>query len=235
MSYRLVQEELLSVSADAAVLGVEMTMRPADGPVCEQLAGAGGEELRRAIRQVKFLSIGSACAVEVSALPFRHLILTATPRWLNGKCNELLALRRCYEAVYEKAAELGLRSLASPFLSSCYYHFPLEEAVHIALSAAENWEGETFFAADTEELLELSQRPWRRPRIVSYIGWYRDHALFELDNGQYARVDLRPELRRADRIPYFEACYREGNNPLQPKLPPEEIERLRRIWDDCGI
>ena len=98
-----------------------------------------------------------------------------------------------------------------------------------AIAKREDWK------KATEELLALSRKPWRRPQIVSYVGWYRDHALFELDNGQYARVDLRPELRRADRIPYFEACYRKGNNPLQPKLPPEEIERLRRIWDDCGI
>ena len=228
-------DDLLSLPAEAAVLPLEMTGRPTEGRAAQRLAQVGGDALRQAVRSLKFLPVGSAEALEIPGLPFGHVIATAVPRWLTGKANELLALRRCYEAVYEKAAELGLRSLASPFLSSCYYHFPLEEAVHIALSAAENWEGETLFAADTEELLAMSRKPWRRPQIVSYVGWYRDHALFELDNGQYARVDLRPELRRADRIPYFEACYREGNNPLQPKLPAEEIERLRRIWDDCGI
>ena len=235
MSAAVSLADIVTLPTEAAVLPLEMTGRPTEGRAARRLAELGGEALAAALRKGGFLPVGSAEALEIPGLPFGHVIATAVPRWLTGKANELLALRRCYEAVYEKAAELGLRSLASPFLSSCYYHFPLEEAVHIALSAAEKWEGETLFAADTEELLALSRKPWRRPQIVSYVGWYRDHALFELDNGQYARVDLRPELRRADRIPYFEACYREGNNPLQPKLPAEEIERLRRIWDDCGI
>lgn len=234
MSYRLVQEDILSVSADAAVLGVEMTMRPADGPVCEQLAGAGGEELRRAIRQVKFLSIGSACAVEVSALPFRHLILTATPRWLNGKCNELLALRRCYESVLDTAEGLGCRTLASPFLSAWYYRFPKSEAVRIAREEAARRELETLFVPGTEELYALGLAEYRRPEIAAYVGYYRDHAVFALDNGLFARVDLRREIRDVSVIPYFEACYRAGNNPLQEPLPVEEIRRLMRIYDEIG-
>ena len=64
------------------------------------------------------------------------------------------------------------------------------------------------------------------------MGYYRDHALFALDNGLFARVDLRPENRDVALIPYFEACYRAGNNPLQPPLPDEEIERLRRIYEE---
>ena len=128
-----------------------------------------------------------------------------------------------------------MESLAAPFLSACYYRFPAADAVHVALRAAEAWPGETVFAADTEELLAQSRKPWHKPRIVSYIGYYRDHAIFELDNGLFARVDLRPELRQADVIPYFEACFREGNNPLQPKLPPEEILRLRGIWEELDI
>ena len=107
--------------------------------------------------------------------------------------------------------------------------------MHIALRAAKGWEGETAFAADTEELLALSEKPWQKPRILSYIGYYRDHALFALDNGLFARVDIRPERRDADVIPYFEACYREGNNPLQRPLSKEEILRLRRIWEETEL
>ena len=75
----------------------------------------------------------------------------------------------------------------------------------------------------------------RKAKIVSYVGYYRDYAIFELDNGLFARVDLRPELRWADTVPYFEACYREGIDPLQEKLPEEEIRRLAAIWEECGI
>lgn len=228
-------DDILSLSADAAVLPLEMTGAPTEGRAAQALARVGGEALRDALRKLRFLAVGSAAVLDVPGLPFPNLIVTAVPRWLTGKANELLVLHRCYESVYALAQELGCRSLVSPFLSCCYYHFPQDDAVHIALRSAKGWEGETVFAADTEELLALSEKPWQKPRILSYIGYYRDHALFALDNGLFARVDIRPERRDADVIPYFEACYREGNNPLQRPLSKEEILRLRRIWEETEL
>ena len=228
-------DDIMSLSADAAVLPLEMTGAPAEGKAAQALARAGGEALRDALRKLRFLTVGSAAVLDVPGLPFPKLIVTAVPRWLTGKANELLVLHRCYESVYALAQELGCRSLVSPFLCCCYFHFPQDDAVHIALRAAKGWEGETVFAADTEELLALSEKPWQKPRILSYIGYYRDHALFALDNGLFARVDIRPERRDADVIPYFEACYREGNNPLQRPLSKEEILRLRRIWEETEL
>lgn len=228
-------DDIMSLSADAAVLPLEMSGAPTDGRAAQTLAAACGERLRPAIRRAGFLAVGSAAVLDVPGLPFPNLIVTAVPRWLTGKANELLVLHRCYENVYALAQELGCRSLVSPFLSCCYFHFPQDDAVHIALRAAKGWEGETVFAADTEELLALSEKPWQKPRILSYVGYYRDHALFALDNGLFARVDIRPERRDADVIPYFEACYREGNNPLQRPLSKEEILRLRRIWEETEL
>ena len=228
-------DDIMSLSADAAVLPLEMTGAPAEGKAAQALARAGGEALRDALRKLRFLAVGSAAVLDVPGLPFPNLIVTAVPRWLTGKANELLALDRCYESVFALASRLGCKSIATPFLSSWYYHFPLGDAVHIALRAAKQWEGESIFAADTEELVTLSQTPWRKPKILSYVGYYRDHALFALDNGLFARVDLRPERRDVDVIPYFEACYRQGNNPLQRPLNAGEIERLRRIWEETEL
>ena len=231
MSWTVTQEDILSVRADAAALSVEIALDASDAPSCRRLDEAGGEALRRELRKQKFLPVGSAAAAEPCGLPFRKILFTTAPRWLTGKANEMLALHRCYQSLFALADELGCRSLALPFLSSWYYRFPLSEAVRIARSEAEAWSGEAVFVADTPELYELSQRPYRRPEIVSYVGWYRDHAIFELDDGRFARVDLRPEITDVTLIPYFEACYRVGNNPLQPPLPKAEIARLRRIYE----
>ncbi len=232
MAYTVTQEDILSVRADAAVFAVEMTMSPVDSPACERLAAAGGEALRESLLRQRFLPVGSAAALDAGELPFQSLILTAIPRWLNGKANELLALRRCYESVYEQAAALGCRSLATPFLSANYYRFPIEKAVRTALRAAEKQPLDTVFVAETPELCAQSLRPYRKPQILSYVGYYRDHAIFELDNGLFARVDLRPENVEASEIPYCEACYRVGNNPLQPPLSEKEIARLRTIYEE---
>lgn len=235
MSYTVTENDILTIPAQGAVLALEMTGRVALGPAGDLLARAGGEALQSALREVPFLSVGRAAALGACGLPFGRVIATATPRFLTGKANELKMLRLCYESVFALAEELGLRSLALPFLSAMYYRFPQAEAVHIALQEAEKWSGEARFAAETEALLALSRTPYRRPRIVSYVGWYRDQAVFQLDNGLYGRVDLRPERREADVVPFIEACCREGNNPLQPPLPPEEIRRLRQLWEELDL
>ena len=208
MSYTVILDEGKLPQADAAVLSVEITMGISETEGNLRLAAAGGEKLRAAMRPIRFLPAGSACAVESCGLPYKGLILAAPPRWLTGKMNELLVLHRCYESIFAAAAEL------------------------VALREAEKTDVKAIFTADTPALFALSRQDYRKPQIVSYIGYYRDHALFELDNGLYARVDLHPENVEADVIPYFEACYRVGNNPLQEPLPEAEIARLRAIYED---
>ena len=231
MSTLLSQKNILECDCDTAVVSLEMTMKPAAGKTNEVLAATGGGELLAAIRELRFLPIGSAAEICCPALPFSHVIVTPVPRWLTGKANELFALRRCYESVFTIAESIGSRSVVMPFLSTVYYGFPPEEAVYIALQEAEKQNFDVMFIADTDALYEVSQRPYRKPKIVSYVGYYRDYAVFLLDNGKYARVDLRPEIVRTDVVPYVEACYRKETDPGQIPLSEDEIARLRAIYD----
>lgn len=230
MPYTVTREDILSIEAEAAVVCVEISLTASDAPSCRRLSGAGGEELAAAIRRQGFLPVGSCAAVEIGALPYRQILLCAAPRWCAGKSNELLILHRCYQNLFTLCRERGIHSVVTPFLSADYYRYPRDEAVRIALVEAGSAELQVTFTADTEELLTLSRTKFRKPEIVSYIGWYRDHAIFELDDGHFVRVDLRPEKRDVAPIPYFEACFRVGNNPLQEPLPPAEIERLKQIY-----
>ena len=70
MSYIVTQGDILSVQADAAVLGLEMTMHVAEDPAGLRLAEAGGEALREAIRRQRFIAVGSAAAAGSCTLPF---------------------------------------------------------------------------------------------------------------------------------------------------------------------
>ena len=232
MSYRVVQGDILSQQTDAVAISIEIDFSPSDSPVCQTVAAAGGDELRRAIRALRFLSVGRAAEADAASLPFSRLIITAAPVWLTGKANELLVLHYCYQSIFDLTEALGCRSIAMPFLSAHYYRFPKGEAVKIALCEAKDRALDVVFVADTPELYEISQRPYRKPVLGRYIGYYRDHALFELDNGLFARVDIRPEVVDVTPISYFEACFRTGNNPLQPPLPEEEIARLRQIYEE---
>ena len=232
MPYRVTQEDILSQSVDAAAVSVEISLEVSPFSVCRAIAEAGGAALSAAIREARFIPVGSAVEVDPGPLPFPHLFAVAAPIWLTGKANEFLALRRAYQSLFAAASTAGCRSLALPFLSALRYRFPRDEAIKIAFFEAEKAALDLVFVADTPELFALSQKPYRKPKIVSYVGWYRDHAIFELDNGSFARIDIRPEITDVTPIPYFEACYRTGNNPLQPPLPEAEIKRLRRIYEE---
>ena len=232
MSYSVTQEELLSLRTDAAAVSVEIALDVSWTPVCQSVARFGGETLAAQIRTLRFLPVGSAAEVAAPQLPFSHFFAVAAPVWLTGKANEFKALRSAYRSLFAAAESASCRSLAMPFLSAMYYRFPQDEAVKIAFSEAGKTALEVVFVPDTPELFAVTQRPYRKPKIVSYVGWYRNHAIFELDDGRFGRVDIRPEITDVTTIPYFEACFRVGNNPAQPPLPEEEIARLRRIYEE---
>ena len=232
MAYTVTQDDILSVKADAAVICIENTMAVSEDPVSQRLCEAGGEDLRRALKRRRFLPVGSACAAEPCGLPFKRLFAVGAPQWRNGESNELLVLRRCYESLYALARETGCRSLAAPLLSTFYYRFPLEEAVLIAREEAGRAGIDTVFVASSPALYALSRRPYRKPQIVSYVGYYRDHAVFQLDSGNFAHVDVRPELKSVSVRPYVEPCYYVEADPSMQPLSPSEIARLRGIYEN---
>lgn len=235
MTWSVTNDDILSVKADAAVLCVENAMVVTDAPACRSLAQAGGENLKTELKKHGFLPVGSAQQADGCGLPYRHLILTAVPRWMNSRGNEFHILERCYTNIYKEAMRLGCNSVVMPFLGGAYYGYPLSELIHIAFTAAESSRIETVFIADSDLLWQKSRETYHRPEITKYIGYYRDHAVFQLDNYMYVRVDLRPEIREYTMIPYIEACYRVGNNPKQRPLPETEIQRLRRIYESGAI
>lgn len=235
MPFTVTQEDILRVEADAAVIGVENAMVVSQGAVNQALAEAGGEAFLCALRKKRFLPVGCAWAAEPCGLPFRHVLVTSAPRWWSAEANELTVLHRCYASLYALAEELGCRTVATAFLSANYYQFPQAEAVAVALAEAARAKADTVFVAESGELAALARKSYRRPQIVSYVGCYRDHAVFLLDNGQYAKVDMRPEMRDVSVRTYIEACYFDGRTAPPTPLSEEEKERLRRIYETMDI
>lgn len=229
MPYTVTNKDFSATNADAAVLAVENRMIVTDAPVFRALAS---EDVRSALKKRRFLPVGSAEVLEATTPPFKHLIITAAPRWENTRGNEVLILHRCYQNIFRAAERLGCESLATPFLSTFYYGFPKKDAVCAAFTEAAKTGLNVTFIADGEELFRLSTGDLRKPEIQSYIGYYRDHAVFALDNGRFARIDIRPEIRDVTVIPYFEPCYVVGNNPLQEPLAEREISRLIQVYQE---
>ena len=91
------------------------------------------------------------------------------------------------------------------------------------------------FLAETPERFALCRAAGRRPAIVSYVGYYRDQAVFALDNGMYACVDLRPELRAVSLRSYYDSCCLAETDPQRAPLPDGEIARLRAIYETADL
>lgn len=66
------------------------------------------------------------------SLPAAHVIHTVGPVWSGGNADEDRLLARCYRRSLRVALENGLRTIASPAISTGVYGSPVERAAEIA-------------------------------------------------------------------------------------------------------
>ena len=106
-----------------------------DGAIHRRGGPAILEECRalRASRYGRGLPAGAAVATTAGALPARWVIHTVGPVY-SAQEDRSETLRSCYAASLRVADELGASSVAFPLISSGVYGWPIEDAVHQALS-----------------------------------------------------------------------------------------------------
>ncbi len=95
---------------------------------------AAGPELLEECRTLGGCPTGEARITKGYRLPARWVIHTVGPVWTGGGRGEAELLRRCYENSLRLAVERGLRSVAFPSISTGVYHFPVRDAVRIAVA-----------------------------------------------------------------------------------------------------
>jgi O-acetyl-ADP-ribose deacetylase (regulator of RNase III) len=91
----------------------------------------------RALRASRFgrgLPVGQAVATTAGRLPARWVIHTVGPVWSATEDRSPL-LRACYRNSLIVAAELGVKSIAFPLISSGVYRWPKEDAAVQAMTA----------------------------------------------------------------------------------------------------
>ncbi len=97
---------------------------------------AGGPEILAECRALGGCATGDAKATTGGWLPARWVIHTVGPVWAGGTADEDALLASCHRRSIEVAAELGVRSVAFPAISTGVYGFPKERAAPIALRTA---------------------------------------------------------------------------------------------------
>ena len=78
---------------------------------------------------------GEAVFTSAGKLPSKYVIHAVGPVWRGGNAGEAKLLASCYRNSLRIAAELGLRSVAFPSISTGAYRYPVDQAAAIALAA----------------------------------------------------------------------------------------------------
>ncbi|MBB3185928.1 O-acetyl-ADP-ribose deacetylase [Microbacter margulisiae] len=76
---------------------------------------------------------GHAVVTTAGNLSARYVIHTVGPVWRGGWEDEAQLLKNAYTSCLDIALEKGVRSIAFPNISTGVYHFPKDEAAHIAI------------------------------------------------------------------------------------------------------
>jgi O-acetyl-ADP-ribose deacetylase (regulator of RNase III) len=139
MRITAVQGDITEQRVDAIVNAANSSLLGGGG-VDGAIHRRGGPEILAECRALRAghlgggLPTGQAVATTAGNLPARWVIHTVGPVYAAGEDRSPL-LRSCYTESLQVAAELGARTVAFPLISAGVYGWPLEDAVHQAVTA----------------------------------------------------------------------------------------------------
>lgn len=134
MSFKIIRNNIINVSADAIVNTANPEPTYASGVDLEIYKAAGAKKLLIERKKIGRIDVGNAEATPAFKLSAKYIIHTVGPVWQGGSAGEREAVRSCYENSLKLAKELGCESIAFPLIATGVYGFPKAEALQIAIS-----------------------------------------------------------------------------------------------------
>ena len=135
------------IEGDITQLKVEAIVNAANssllggGGVDGAIHDAAGSGLLTECRLLGGCKTGEAKATQGHNLPAKYVIHTVGPVWRGGENDEETLLASCYRNCLALAAELKVKSLAFPAISTGAYGFPRHQAARIAVREVQTHAG----------------------------------------------------------------------------------------------
>ena len=132
MNIEVTRGDITKIEVDAIVNAANERLAFGGG-VCGAIFRAAGGDLEAECRAIAHSPTGNAVATGGHWLVARHIIHAVGPVWRGGDHGEPALLASCYRNALGIAADLGLRSVAFPAISTGIYGYPPREAARVAV------------------------------------------------------------------------------------------------------
>lgn len=164
---RFIKGDITKVDdVDAIVNAANWLLLGGDG-VDGAIHKAAGPKLRAECVKLHGCKPGNAKITGAYNLPVRHIIHTVGPVWKGGGFHEDEVLASCYTKSLSLAEENGIRRIAFPSISTGVFHYPLERAANVAISAVKSYIGTNPSAFDLIEWVLFNDKTYN-----AYVAQY---------------------------------------------------------------
>ena len=128
-------EDIAQMDVDAITYAANSGLRHGGGVCGAIFAAAGAEALQRACDEFGSCEEGNAVVTPAFNLKSKIIIHAVGPRWHGGNQGEAKRLYNCYQKSLELACAHNCASIAFPLISSGIFHYPVDQAWNVALTA----------------------------------------------------------------------------------------------------
>ena len=166
--FQLVRGDITVEQVDAIVNAANAHLMHGGG-VAAVIARKGGVVVRRQsrawVREHGPVTHAQPAYTEAGNLPCRYVIHAVGPVWRGGEAGEDEALRVTVAGLLRRAAELKLKSIAFPAISTGIFGYPKARAAAVILAAVEAY----FERADASGLQIVRLVLYDRPTVDAFL------------------------------------------------------------------
>jgi putative ATPase len=126
--FLLVRNSIIEEKVDAIVNPANVHLAHGGG-VAGLISRAGGPEIQRESNKKAPVPTGQSTFTTAGDLPYKYILHTVGPIWRGGSGNERELLKSAVSSVLKLAADLKLKSVSMPSISTGIFGYPLEPAI----------------------------------------------------------------------------------------------------------